>query len=214
MFRSVHNTRIERLWYDVTHGFGQKWKNFFLDLETHHGLNPRIPAHIWLLHRLFLDTINQDVQEWAAAWNAHKIELRGEPRGLGRRSPNDIFFFSMVEDGPRGITAHSVDLDEDIGDPAVYGIDWDVADDVNLMHHLLDNNPQEWEHDNPFAMQPSTLSHVPCDPPDAPFALGALDLLMTHLHDKVDLTSRSMAVRRLVWQEALLFCRDLYSNTI
>ncbi|KAJ7752190.1 hypothetical protein DFH07DRAFT_745091, partial [Mycena maculata] len=38
--RSVHNTRIERLWYDVTHGFGKKWKVFFLDLETNHRLNP------------------------------------------------------------------------------------------------------------------------------------------------------------------------------
>ncbi|KAJ7136327.1 hypothetical protein C8R43DRAFT_894051, partial [Mycena crocata] len=38
--RSVHNTRIERLWYDVTHGFGKKWKVFFLDLEANHGLNP------------------------------------------------------------------------------------------------------------------------------------------------------------------------------
>ncbi|KAJ6613120.1 hypothetical protein B0H10DRAFT_1951784 [Mycena sp. CBHHK59/15] len=37
---SVHNTRIERLWYDVTHGFGHKWKKFFTDLEVYHGLNP------------------------------------------------------------------------------------------------------------------------------------------------------------------------------
>jgi hypothetical protein len=98
--RSIHNTRIERLWYNVTHGFGQKWKNFFIDLETHHGLNPQIPAHIWLLHCLFLDCINKDAQEWAAAWNAHKLELWGELPGFGRRSPNDIFFFSMLEDGP------------------------------------------------------------------------------------------------------------------
>ena len=101
-----------------------------------------------------------------------------------------------------------------LGDPAVYGIDWDVANDVPLMRHLLDNNPQEWEDNNPFATQPSTLSHVPRDPPDAPFALGALDLLMVHLQGRVDLTSRSMAVRRLIWQEAILFCRDLYSNMI
>ncbi|KAJ7501271.1 hypothetical protein B0H11DRAFT_1713617, partial [Mycena galericulata] len=38
--KSVHNTRIERLWYYVTHGFGKKWKVFFLDLETNHGLDP------------------------------------------------------------------------------------------------------------------------------------------------------------------------------
>ena len=62
----------------------------------HHGLNLRIPAHIWLLHRLFLDAINQDAREWATAWNAHKIELRGEPWGLGRHSPNDFFFFQYV----------------------------------------------------------------------------------------------------------------------
>ncbi|KAJ7756663.1 hypothetical protein B0H16DRAFT_1826155, partial [Mycena metata] len=31
---------IERLWYDVTHGFGKKWQVFFLDLETNHRLNP------------------------------------------------------------------------------------------------------------------------------------------------------------------------------
>ncbi|EDR10741.1 uncharacterized protein LACBIDRAFT_324608 [Laccaria bicolor S238N-H82] len=31
----------ERMWYDITHGFGMKWKNFFLDLEVNHGLNPQ-----------------------------------------------------------------------------------------------------------------------------------------------------------------------------
>ncbi|KZT33080.1 hypothetical protein SISSUDRAFT_1027978, partial [Sistotremastrum suecicum HHB10207 ss-3] len=37
--RSVHNTRIERLWYDVTKNFGKKWKNFFKDLEVYEGLH-------------------------------------------------------------------------------------------------------------------------------------------------------------------------------
>ncbi|KAH9831803.1 uncharacterized protein C8Q71DRAFT_714853, partial [Rhodofomes roseus] len=38
--RSVHNTRVERLWYDFTRGVGQKWKNFFLELEHNAGLQP------------------------------------------------------------------------------------------------------------------------------------------------------------------------------
>jgi hypothetical protein len=76
--RSVHNTRIERLWYDVTHAFGQKWKNLFIELETHHDLDPRNPAHIWLLHHLFLPHINTDAQEWADAWNSHHLQIRGE----------------------------------------------------------------------------------------------------------------------------------------
>ncbi|KAH9918454.1 uncharacterized protein B0H18DRAFT_912789, partial [Fomitopsis serialis] len=37
--RSVHNTRVERLWYDFTRGVGQKWKNFFLQLEHNAGLH-------------------------------------------------------------------------------------------------------------------------------------------------------------------------------
>ncbi|KAK7019381.1 hypothetical protein VNI00_018094 [Paramarasmius palmivorus] len=74
--RSVHNTRIERLWYDVTHNFGKKWKDFFQRLE-----------------------IDLDAQEWALAWNHHPMTLRREPD----RSPRDMFIFSHLQDGPRGI---------------------------------------------------------------------------------------------------------------
>ena len=56
--RSVHNSRIERIWYDVTEGFGGKWKDFFTDLEANEGLDVDNQAHIWLLHHLYLDDIN------------------------------------------------------------------------------------------------------------------------------------------------------------
>ncbi|KAJ3924143.1 MAG: hypothetical protein NXY57DRAFT_866981, partial [Lentinula lateritia] len=36
----VHNIRIERLWRDVTQGFGLKWYNFFFSLEVELGLLP------------------------------------------------------------------------------------------------------------------------------------------------------------------------------
>lgn len=85
--RSVHNTRIERLWYDVTEGFGQKWKDFFYTLEDDHGLDVSEPTHIWLLHWLFLDTINAEALAWAEAWNSHKIQLDGERRS----SPQQLF---------------------------------------------------------------------------------------------------------------------------
>lgn len=96
--RSKHNTRIERLWYDTTEGFSQKWKIFFFDLETNHGLDPEKPALIWLLHALFLDQINKDIVLWVAAWNRHAMTIRGERR----RSPLDMFFFGMIQNGPRG----------------------------------------------------------------------------------------------------------------
>ena len=37
--RSVHNSRIERIWYDITEGFGGKWKDMFTDLEANYGLD-------------------------------------------------------------------------------------------------------------------------------------------------------------------------------
>ncbi|KAF7364508.1 hypothetical protein MVEN_00319500 [Mycena venus] len=165
--RSVHNTQIERLWYDVTHRFGQKWKRFFLDLEVHHGLNPLLPAHIWLLHHLFLDAINCDAQEWAAAWNSHLLQIRSERS----RSPRDMYIFNMLQDGPRGLEYRAEPPSDDVEDPTTYGIDWDVADDSTLMTHLLDQNPQDWDEHNPFSPRQDALPHVPCDAPDAPLEL-------------------------------------------
>ncbi|KAJ7725540.1 hypothetical protein B0H16DRAFT_1332645, partial [Mycena metata] len=173
--RSVHNTRIERLWYDVTHGFGHKWKTFFTELEVHHGLNPLVPSHIWLLHYLFLDAINRDAQEWAAAWNSHHLQMRGERS----HSPRDMYIFSMLQDGPRGLE-YTEPADKTVDDPTTHGIDWNVADDPALMAHLLDENPQDWATQNPFAPGHDTLSHVPCDAPDSPFdaeEITALDTL-------------------------------------
>ncbi|EIW54228.1 uncharacterized protein TRAVEDRAFT_131812 [Trametes versicolor FP-101664 SS1] len=208
--RSVHNTRIERLWYDVTHGFGQKWKNFFIDLEANHGLNPQIPEHIWLLHYLFLPAINQDADDWVESWNSHVLQIRGERN----RSPRDIFLFSMVQDGPRGLTLAQAPTDEDIGDPATYGIDWTVADDPVLMQHLLDNNPQDWEDENPFRVGggPTRLSEVLCVPPNCPLNADELQSLQDALRMQVDLTLRSMDIRRIVWQTAFHLCDEILSQ--
>ncbi|KAJ7828527.1 hypothetical protein B0H13DRAFT_1656189 [Mycena leptocephala] len=201
--RSVHNTRIERLWYDVTHGFGQKWKNFFHDLEINHGLNPRSAADIWLLHHLFLDSINRDALEWAQSWNSHKLQIKGERK----RSPRDMFVFSMVQDGPRGIGHMREPVDEPVEDVAGYGVDWEVAAEPRLMHHLLEQNPQDWEDENPFHAPPSgQLSDVPCDPPTCPFTPEQVVLLDETLQQRVDVTSRNMVIRRMVWCEAFNIC--------
>ena len=134
--RSVHNTRIERLWFDVTCGFGGKWKVFFLDLEHSYGLNPDYPPHIWLVHHLFLHAINQDATEWAETWNAHLIHIRDEPRA----SPRELFLFGMVRHGPRGIAPIGPQEDE-VDDLSNYGVDWDVLADANLMRHHFEHNP-------------------------------------------------------------------------
>ncbi|KAJ7789349.1 hypothetical protein B0H14DRAFT_3094951 [Mycena olivaceomarginata] len=129
--RSIHNTRIERLWYDVTHGFGKKWKVFFLDLEANHGLNPTRPGHIWLLHHLFLSSVNRDALD-----------------------PRDLSLFGMLREGPRGISSFlAPGEEEEIENIDEYGIDWEVNEEPELVAHLLEHNPHErFEPDNdPFA---------------------------------------------------------------
>ena len=78
--RSVHNSQIERIWYDISEGFGGKWKDMFIDLEANYGLDVNNAAHIWLLHHLFLNTINEDATSWTEAWNNHKLKICGEPQ--------------------------------------------------------------------------------------------------------------------------------------
>ncbi|KAJ7711640.1 hypothetical protein B0H16DRAFT_1343575, partial [Mycena metata] len=90
------------------------------------------------------------------------------------------------------------------------GIDWDVADDPALMAHLLDENPQDWATQNPFAPGHDTLSHVPCDAPDSPFDAEEITALDTQLAAEVDLTSRNMHIRRLVWIKAMEICNSFY----
>ncbi|KAJ6627694.1 hypothetical protein B0H10DRAFT_2161052 [Mycena sp. CBHHK59/15] len=70
--RSVHNIHIERLWCDVTRGFGRKWSNFFHSLELS--------------------------SDWAKVWNEHKIRFDNERT----HSPRDLFFFGMIQNGLRG----------------------------------------------------------------------------------------------------------------
>lgn len=123
-----------------------------------------------------------------------------------------MFLFSMIQDGPRGLE-HILTPPEDpeaLADPTSYGIDWAVAGDVNLMQHLLVNNPQEQGDDNPFNVGPATLSDVPCEPPDSPITAAQIVLLDSTLAVQVNTTSRSMEVRQVVWQRALQICCDLW----
>lgn len=208
--RSVHNSRIERIWYDVTEGFGGKWKDFFTDLEANEGLDVNNPAHIWLLHHLFLDDINQDALAWAEAWNHHKLQIRGEPQ----QTPQEMFFFSMLEDGPRGMNGPrsqngegDQDRLEDGEDASTFGIDWEDMDNEELMEHYYHHNPIQLN--NPFTAAPSTLSEVTCTPPNCPLPAESVRQLDHHLSQVVDVNSRSMLVRRTKWAEALHICSQI-----
>jgi len=82
--RSTQNTRIECLWVEVGSQFVRQWRGFFYRLEHLHFLDVDRPEHLWLLHTLFLDAINDDCRKFQETWNSHPIK----GSGTGNRSPN------------------------------------------------------------------------------------------------------------------------------
>ncbi|KAF9040348.1 hypothetical protein BDP27DRAFT_1244607 [Rhodocollybia butyracea] len=203
----VHNVRIERLWRDVTQGFGIKWYNFFYDLEACAGLCPDFDSHIWLLHYLFLSSINQDAMEWAETWNHHKLSLDGERD----RSPRDMYFFGVIQEGlrgPEGVVDASGTLqrlEEDIENIMTYGVDWrDMANPALLHHHNL-YNPEEVDQLGYHSTHcPPHLSLVEVPAFECPFEtddqqtrfVEALSL-MSEFH------SREMEDRKSLWIQGL-----------
>ncbi|KAJ7137390.1 hypothetical protein C8R43DRAFT_1097897 [Mycena crocata] len=134
--RSVHNVRIERLWVDVTAQVGAAWADRFILLELRYGLDINSIAHIWLLHFLFLATINSELAFFAESWNQHRIQIRNGPN----RSPTDMFVFDMFVNGVRG--DRLPEQEEGLGDSELelYGIDWQGLRDEAVLDSQRQNN--------------------------------------------------------------------------
>jgi hypothetical protein len=206
-YRSIHNTRIERLWYDVTSGFGAKWKDLFLALEHNDGLNPSLPSHVWILHYLFLPAIQEDALQWAAAWNCHRMQICGERS----RSPEDMFVAGILQRGARGLDLRPVpSLEEDVGDIHQYGVDWAVHCDTRLMCHLHENNTADQDSLQSFSL-PEHMARVECKPPNNPFTGQQMEVfwarLLDHIGDQVH--RRDMASRRIVWRHAFAIVSEI-----
>ncbi|KAJ7181273.1 hypothetical protein C8R46DRAFT_986417 [Mycena filopes] len=133
--RSVHNVRIERLWVDVTIQVGAAWSERFTVFEIRYGLDINNINHIWLLHFLFLATINSQLAFFAQSWNQHRIQIRRGPN----RSPADMFVFDMLVNGVRGNQLPDDAMSEE--ELEVYGIDWEGLRDNTLLDSQRHNNP-------------------------------------------------------------------------
>jgi hypothetical protein len=190
--RSVHNTRIERMWGDVTQAFGSKWKTFFLELEEFHGLVPTREGHIWLLHHLFLHEIDSDTQDFVDTWNHHKMQIRGQRSA----SPREMFFFGMMHRGSRGV--------DDIANFEHYGVDWEDYNDPVFMRHLHEANPND-SADVAVFRAPEHIATVYCEPPNCPLTALEVQTLDNELRRWLGAAhgSRDMSARRAMWQSAL-----------
>ncbi|KAK6983899.1 hypothetical protein R3P38DRAFT_3333454 [Favolaschia claudopus] len=89
---STTNTKIERLWVEVGSQFARRWRAFFYRLEALHGLDRGNPHHLWLLHFLFLDLINEDCDSFRSEWNCHPISGEGHDQ-----SPEEMCFMGRLQ---------------------------------------------------------------------------------------------------------------------
>ncbi|KAF8055696.1 hypothetical protein FPV67DRAFT_1567427 [Lyophyllum atratum] len=168
---SVHNVRIERLWVDVTAQVGATWAELFTLLEIRHGLDINNPQHIWLLHFLFLGTINQQLDFFAQSWNQHRIQIRGGPN----RSPADMFGFDMIVHGVRGYQLPRLDdstmTEEEL---EVFGMDWEGLREDNLLQSREANNPRNEDSGSWLGRvgPPEHLNEVPLHAPQDVYTYG------------------------------------------
>jgi hypothetical protein len=65
--------------------------HFFFRLEHLHFLDRKDPNHLWLLHHLFLDNINNGCKEFQGNWNSKPISGEGHDQ-----SPNVSLFLHPV----------------------------------------------------------------------------------------------------------------------
>ena len=70
---SVHNQRIERLWRDVNQIVISRFLNIFLYLERNGFLCSTNEVHLYCLQLVYLDLVNQALDEFTAQWNSHPV---------------------------------------------------------------------------------------------------------------------------------------------
>jgi hypothetical protein len=69
--RSVHNTRIERLWREVNRVVISLYKAIFQHMEQHGILDCNNELDVWILHYIFLPRICRSTEEFILQWNYH-----------------------------------------------------------------------------------------------------------------------------------------------
>jgi hypothetical protein len=204
----VHNIRIERLWVDVTAQLGSSWAEVFTALEIHHGLSINNSHHIWLLHFLFLPTINQQLSFFAESWNQHHIQIRDGPN----RSPADMFGFDMFVHGIRGAQVPPTD-DMTAEELEVFGIDWPAFREDRLLQSLRENAPAQEEATSWIGQMgpPEHLNEVLLDAPDVDVPADQLQLFQNSLEQWMGVAGDNATAESL-WVYGLALARQIYGS--
>ena len=112
----IHNQRIEQLWRDVNRIVVSRFLNTFLSVERNGFLCSTNEVHLYCLQLVYLNLINQALDEFTAEWNSHPVTTE---RNL---SPRQLWVSGMVTLQHSNYTAVQ-DLVDASADYSNYGID-------------------------------------------------------------------------------------------
>jgi hypothetical protein len=76
--RSVHNTRIERLWREVNRVSNNHYSAIFKHMEHYNILDSTNEIDIAALHFVFIPRITRSLEEFTSQWNYHGIRTAGQ----------------------------------------------------------------------------------------------------------------------------------------
>lgn len=91
--RSVHNSRIERLWRDMFRGCTILYYNLFYLMEEDGVLDPDDMVDLFCLHYVYSKQINRSLRYFMNAWNRHPMETE---HGL---SPEQLWVVGLSQYG-------------------------------------------------------------------------------------------------------------------
>jgi hypothetical protein len=195
---------------DITAQIGASWVETFTDLEINHGLDINNTHHIWLLHHLFLQSLNQQLTFFAESWNQHRMQIRQGPN----RSPADMFGFDMLVHGLRG--DHLSDpAEENLTDEEleVYGVDWEALQNEHILRSAQQNGQSDTGSTSWIRQvgPPGNLNEVPLFPPNTPSITDTSDF-DTLMVAWIAAQGQSATIST-IWIYGLAIARTIYGNT-
>ncbi|KAH3781721.1 hypothetical protein DPMN_159625 [Dreissena polymorpha] len=142
--KSVHNQRVERMWRDVYEGSLGFYSELFSFLEDEGKLNIMNPLHIYALHYVYMQKINEKLKIWKDAWNTHRLRTVGA-------SPLKLWTSGMINSPVPSQDTVSADNDDmgivsDISRPIFGRTEVQISD--TCCSALARECPKDWSSSN------------------------------------------------------------------
>ena len=121
--RSVHNTRIERLWREVNRVVNYNYSAIFKHMEHYDILDSTNEIDLAALHFVFIPRISRSLEEFTSQWNYHGIRTAG--------------YSSLIALWNAGMLSCSLSSSQHPQDIYHYGVDYEMLSQDDSDNHIV-----------------------------------------------------------------------------